>query len=181
MRLKLHLRNVQIGRWGIFFTFTWKIMNTSTLTISLKSSKSGIPKKMLDRLNTRECQDFRLFVHYVHQAIFCITWRRWNISISGFEPECQNQREGKLGPLQSLNGRGCTFRLLLLTDLFAISQWLAICQYQRWDSFCIQRLRTQSLLWPHGNSKEWSDILGSKMKFGVCSLLFLINWQKIVV
>ena len=61
-------------------------------------------------------------------------------------------KEKKLGSFHSLNARSrsvCTHKVLLLLDLCAIYQSLATCQYQRWDTFYNQKLRTQNLLWLH--------------------------------
>ena len=64
---------------------------------------------------------------------------------------------GKLGPFQSLNVRSCKDcirKVLLLTVLYATCQKLADYQYQMLDSFYIQKILLQNLLWQHENSKE---------------------------
>ena len=67
---------------------------------------------------------------------------------------------------------------MLLTFLYTTWQKLADYQYQRWDSFYIQRLPIQNLLWQHENSREWALLLDSEKKFGAWILFTLINWQK---
>ena len=44
---------------------------------------------------------------------------------------------------------------------------VALCQYQRWDNFCIRNLPIQNIFLPHVNSTERRHLLDSKMKFGV--------------
>ena len=50
--------------------------------------------------------------------------------------------------------KDCIRKVLLLTVLYATWQKLADYQYQRGDSFYIQRLLTQNLLWQQENSRE---------------------------
>ena len=49
--------------------------------------------------------------------------------------------------------RDCIRKVLLLTVLYATWQKLADYQYQRLDSFYIQRILKQNLLWQHENSR----------------------------
>ena len=70
-RPRLHLLNVQYDPWKTYFTVTWKTMDTSTFTNWLIDSNrynTKFSKKLLDRLDTKECKEFRLFVHSVQQT-----------------------------------------------------------------------------------------------------------------
>ena len=49
--------------------------------------------------------------------------------------------------------KDCIRKVLLLTVLYATWQKLADYQYQRWDSFYIQKILIQNLLWQHENSR----------------------------
>ena len=49
-------------------TVAWKIMDTSTFTISVNSSQPWFTEKLSDRLETKKCQEVRLFVHFLQQA-----------------------------------------------------------------------------------------------------------------
>ena len=53
---------------------------------------------------------------------------------------------------------------MLFLRLCASCWKLATYQYQRWDNFCFQNLRTQNLLFLHVNSSEWRHLLDSKKK-----------------
>ena len=69
-------------------------------------------------------------------------------------------------------------RCCCLRVLYATWQKLADYQFQRSDSFYIQRLLIQNLLLQQQNSREWGLLLDSGMKFGAWLLLTLVNWQK---
>ena len=45
VRLRLHFLNVKYDPWKIYFTVTWKIIDTSTFTNCLNSSEPWIPEK----------------------------------------------------------------------------------------------------------------------------------------
>ena len=79
MILRQHLLIVQYDLWGIYFTVTWKIMDTSTLTKFPNLSQPWFPEKKLDRLDTIKCQDFRIYLHSLHDKI--------KIRSSNFETE----------------------------------------------------------------------------------------------
>ena len=74
--------------------------------------------------------------------------------------------------------KDCIRKVLLLTVLYATWQKLAGYQYQRLDSFYIQKILIQNLLWQHENSREREPLLDSETKFDAWILLMLINWQK---
>ena len=91
------------------------------------------------------------------------------------------KERGSWVPFQSMNVRSCKDcirKVLLLTVLYATWQKLAGYQYQRLDSFYIQMILIQNLLWQHENSRERGLLLDSETKFGAWILLRLINWQK---
>ena len=47
VRPRLHLLNVQYDPWKMYFTVTWKIMDTSTFTNCLNPSQPWIPEKIV--------------------------------------------------------------------------------------------------------------------------------------
>ena len=63
-------------------------------------------------------------------------------------------------------------------NLVLYATWLADYQYQRWDSFYIQRLLKQNLLSQHENSREWGLLLDSEMKFGAWILAYVDKLAK---
>ena len=80
-----------------------------------------------------------------------------------------------------MNVRSCKDsirKLLLLTVPYATCQKLADYQCQRLDSFYIQKILLQNLLWQHENSNDFGLLLDSETKFNAWILLTLINWQK---
>ena len=86
VRIRLHLLNVHFDTWKVYFTVTWKILETSTLTNCLSSSHPWIPKKFFDRLDTTSCQEVRFSVLSVQKTTARIKkakfkiWDRFRIS-----------------------------------------------------------------------------------------------------
>ena len=91
-----------------------------------------------------------------------------------------NQNAKAKDPFQSMNVRSCKDcirKVLLLTVLYATWQKLVGYQCQRLQSFYIQWILIQNLLWQHENSREWGLLPDSETKFGAWILLTLINWE----
>ena len=85
----------------------------------------------------------------MYQDLIYYIWRCCNVFNSGFESECQNQRQQKLAPSQNQNCKickRCSRKVLLLMDLWAISQTRTPCKRQRRDSFFSKTLYTEFTL-----------------------------------
>ena len=71
-----------------------------------------------------------------------------------FNQNAKAKDRGGWIPFKVRSCKDCIRKVLLLTVLYATWQKLADYQYERLDSFYIQRLLTQNLLWQHENSRE---------------------------
>ena len=79
----------------INLTVKKEIMDTSTFTKGLNSSQPWMGKKVPDRLDIKECQEVRLFVHSVQQATTRIKRTQiWNPRQSSHLKAWVNLQEG---------------------------------------------------------------------------------------
>ena len=74
-------------------------------------------------------------------------------------PKLKIEEAGSISMYERQKLQNCIRKLLLLTVLYWTWQKLADYQYQRRDTFYIQRLLVQSLLGQHEKSREWELLL----------------------
>ena len=138
-----------------------RIKLSNSQTLNFNSVETGI--SLLELLNNCvvKTQNFLTFtLLYLTTLVYLRLWFWIRM------PRIKREEAKSLSKSERQKLHGCTHRVVLLMGLGASWWKLAICQYQRWDNFCIQDLPIKSLPLPRVNSKEWRRLLDSKMKLG---------------